>query len=189
MSMAFSLRPYQLANGDYGDRVMYDITAKVPADTTREQFDLMLRNLLIQRFKLKYHYEKKDMLTYELVLAKGGLKMKLSPPDTGPPTGGGMHGGPDGAKWTANKISMERIVGMLSAQIGGPVTDSTGLKGTYDIVLTWKGTNRTAAANSDDPAPTLEEPIQDQLGLKLEPKKAQVDVFVIDHAEKNPSEN
>lgn len=69
------------------------------------------------------------------------------------------------------------------------MTDSTGLTGTYDFVLTWKGTNRNSNPADNDPVPTLEQAIEDQLGLKLEPKKGQVDMLVIDHAQKNPIEN
>jgi uncharacterized protein (TIGR03435 family) len=69
------------------------------------------------------------------------------------------------------------------------VTNATGLTGKYDFVLTWNRRNRDQVTTDDNPAPTLEEAIQEQLGLKLEAKKGSVDVFVIDHVEKAPVEN
>jgi len=199
VGMAFRLNSYQMANPDYGDRMMYDITAKVPAGTTKEQFSLMLQKLVIQRFKLTYHYEKKEIATYQLVIAKGGIRMKESPPDppadanTDPsaaPRGrGGMSMGPSGAKWTAYGIGTDRIAGQLAGQMGGPVIDATGIKGKYDFVLTWNPRSRNAVVSDDNAGPTLEEAIQDQLGLKLEAKKGSVDVFVIDHAERTAIEN
>jgi uncharacterized protein (TIGR03435 family) len=40
----------------------------------------MLQMLLIERFKLRYHYEKREMQVYDVAVAKGGLKMTPSPP-------------------------------------------------------------------------------------------------------------
>lgn len=66
-----------LANED-ANTAMYEISAKIPPGTTREQFDHMLQNLLIERFKLAYHYEKKEMAVLDLAIGKGALKMKAS---------------------------------------------------------------------------------------------------------------
>lgn len=218
VSRAFRLMPYQLRAADYGDRVRYEIAAKVPPGTTEDQFNLMLRNLLVERFKLVYHYEKKEMQVYALLVAKGGLKMKESPPrvpeganDGEPsdpasprldksldaegfpkvaaPKGGGsamtmMANGR--ARLRSNDAGLAEVVAMLAVQIGGPVTDETGLHGKYDFTLSWVVENNPSA---DSPGPTLVEAIQEQLGLKLERKKGSVDVFVIDHVEKVPVEN
>jgi len=73
----------------------------------------------------------------------------------------------------------------LSGTVGRVIIDKTGLTGQYDIELTW--------AWRDDPGsgetgPSIFTALQEQLGLKLEPAKAPVDVVVIDHIER-PSEN
>jgi uncharacterized protein (TIGR03435 family) len=78
------------------------------------------------------------------------------------------------------------------------VQDLTGLKGVYDINLFYvanparsaalPGPDGLAAPDSDS-GPSFLEAIQSQLGLKLEPRKVMVDVFVIDHIEKIPSAN
>jgi uncharacterized protein (TIGR03435 family) len=87
VTSAFELKRYQLPGSSgpmEGDR--YNVTARVPEGTTKEQFRLMQQALLIDRFGLKYHWEKKEMQTYELVIAKGGIKMKESAED---PAGAG----------------------------------------------------------------------------------------------------
>src|SRR5271169_3537656 len=61
VTMGFALRSYQLANGNYADPAFYNITAKVPPGATRDQLNLMIRRLVIERFKLTYHYEKREV--------------------------------------------------------------------------------------------------------------------------------
>jgi uncharacterized protein (TIGR03435 family) len=87
----------------------------------------------------------------------------------------------------------------LSYQVGRPVTDATGLSGKFDITIFWDaggsrrpssdGATPLAGTSDPDSGPTLMEAIQSQLGLKLESKKGPVDIIVIDHAEKVPTEN
>jgi uncharacterized protein (TIGR03435 family) len=100
--------------------------------------------------------------------------------------------------------TMQEIATMLTGQVGRPVTDSTGLTGKYDYTLTFAsetmggggGAALVAASDSGplldpdgDNGPTIFSAIQEQLGLKLEQKKGTVDMFVIDHVEKMPTEN
>ncbi|MGO9255964.1 MAG: TIGR03435 family protein [Bryobacteraceae bacterium] len=56
----------------------FDITAKIPPGTTKEQFRLMQQNLLAERFKLTVHHEKKESQVYELTVGKNGPKLKES---------------------------------------------------------------------------------------------------------------
>ena len=105
----------------------------------------------------------------------------------------------------ATDQTMEQLASLLTNQLGKPVTDLTGIKGKYDITLTCSSEGmgmmsvRTGSAGAADaaappapdaePAPTLMEAVQQQLGLKLEQKKGTVDILVIDHADKTPVEN
>ena len=73
-------------------RDMYDITATMPSETTRQEFQLMLQNLLVERFQIRFHHETRTYPGYELVVAPGGTKLKesVNPGDAGPshgPTG------------------------------------------------------------------------------------------------------
>jgi uncharacterized protein (TIGR03435 family) len=234
VQQAYGLKPFQLPSAS-ADAARFDIAAKIPVGVTTDQVRSMFQNLLVERFKLAYHYEKKEMQVYDLVVGKSGLKMKESPPEPPPPADaappgapppppGRMTIGPDGLpvfpvrrgmtsmmmgrdglrRITTTDATMERIVSTLSGQLGRPVTDATGLKGKYDFTLTFAGdaagagggANMSAAApdGSMPSAPETDAPpilaaVQEQLGLKLEPKKGAVDVFVIDHVEKTPTEN
>jgi uncharacterized protein (TIGR03435 family) len=78
---AYDVLSDQISGPNWLDSSRYDIDAKIPADTTREQFRVMLQNLLAERFHLGLHREKKDFPVYELVVAKGGPKLKRSVPD------------------------------------------------------------------------------------------------------------
>lgn len=225
ISMAYALKRYQMSDQEAFQADRFNITAKLPEGTTREQFRQMQQNLLKERFKLALHFEKKETSGYELVVAKNGLKMKESEPPKDNPEDGGrpIPGGPpardkDGfpvlpagrsgmaimngrARWIAPNFSMEQIASMLANQLNRPVVDATGVQGKYDVSLTWvtEGMLRAPAiagpeggapvAAEPDSGPTLMSAIQDQLGLKLQPKKATIDAVVIDHVEKTPTEN
>jgi uncharacterized protein (TIGR03435 family) len=171
-----------------------------PDGTTREQFRIMLQNLLVERFKLAMHREKKEMTVYELVVRGDHPRLKESAkePDSSPRLG--KDGIPILPVETLNgqtrvdvrNESMEQFARRLSGQLRGQVTDATGLKGYYDIVLTWSAATLRASdaeSTAGDSNQTLFTALQDQLGLKLVPKKGLVEPLVIDHAEKTPTEN
>lgn len=105
LTNAYNVKGYQIQGPDWLDSARFDITAKVPLGTTKEQFRLMLQSLLAERFKLTLHHATKDMPMYALVVAKGGSKLKESPDDpsstdaggpnaSGPGAGGSNVGGP-----------------------------------------------------------------------------------------------
>jgi len=96
----------------------------------------------------------------------------------------------------ATQVSMEQLAGGLS--MDRPVKDATGLKGKYDFSLTWVRSNMRSVQVSgdtvvvppdDDSGPTIFTAIQEQLGLKLEPKKGPADILVVDHVERLPAGN
>ena len=96
------------------------------------------------------------------------------------------------------EMTMEMLAAQLSGQLGGPVIDATGLTGKYDIDLYWSAVNSLrASAPGADPAmlasdpsgPTLQQALQDQLGLHLESKKGPVDFLVVDHMDEVPTAN
>ena len=167
----------------------YDIEAKVDADTAarwkkltsaerRKEEQPMMQALLIDRCKLKFHYEKKELAVYDLVIAKSGSKMKEAPQDEIEMAG--MSGG-DGVTLTAHALSMESLIPTLSGTDGRFVVDKTGLGAKrFDFTLHW---SPYAGAG-----PTLFTALDEQLGLKLVPSRDTVDVLVIDQMER-PSPN
>jgi uncharacterized protein (TIGR03435 family) len=203
----FELKNYQLSAPDSAKSTRFNISARVPPGTTKEQFHVMMQNLLVERFKLAYHREKKEMQGYDLVVAKNGPKLKVPSENDDPPVAQRPAGSVDGdgfpilpphfsgmrvmgggrATW-AQKMSLEQFSQFLSAQLGRPVIDRTGLTGQYEIALRWVMDTMRRTEN-DSPALSIFSALQEQLGLKLEARKDMVDILVVDHIEKTPTEN
>ena len=153
----------------------------------------MLQTLLADRFHLVAHRETREESIYQLVVAKGGPKLKEADGSQNPSerVGRGTITG------TAAQIS--QLVKPLSQQLGRNIVDRTGLTGRYDFTLQWTLEPGQLRGPGDPPPPlnpTLPDPegtniftaLQEQLGLKLESGKGTVDFLVIDRAEP-PSEN
>lgn len=83
-------------------------------------------------------------------------------------------------------MSMTALAGKLAENLNQPVSDATGLEGNYEITLDWTPDDRPAA--SDGATGSIFAALQ-ELGLRLEPRKAPVEMLVVDHAEKVPTEN
>lgn len=168
----------------------FDISAKVdPADAAAfgklkiSDLGRMLQPILLDRFKLRTHYEPKQRTAYTLVVANGGPKLKEATPD---PSGKNL---PllKMAKWGEMECQNCKISAMpmlLSQLVGGTVIDQTGLKGNYDFTLEFA----PDPTRADDTRPSIFTAIQEQLGLKFVSKKESVNVLVIDHVEQ-PSPN
>lgn len=164
---------------------MYDVVAKSGADTTREQALEMLQTLLTERFQLQMHREPRVVPHYELVIAKGGPKLKEAKPEA---TGLLKFGTAGLVRVSSDKMPMFRFVMLLSRQMRQAVLDKTGLTASYDLNLEW--TPDSAAGSADAPTGvSVFTAIQEQLGLKLEPRKTPMEILVIDRAEKVPVAN
>lgn len=218
IARAYDIKYYQLTAPDWTANVNYEISAKLPPDTNKEQFREMIKNLLSDRFKLEFHWSKKEMAMYDLVVAKGGPKLKESadkPEGDGkddPPGGKSARTDADGypnipkdcsgcmtinaagkARYRATKESVKNFADMIGNQLGMPANDRTGLTGKYDITLSWSaggGIGRRPDADAGvDPGITMEIAVQQQLGLKLVSTRGPVDIIVVDKVERNPGEN
>jgi uncharacterized protein (TIGR03435 family) len=77
---SYHVKPWESAMPAWMQESRFDITAKVPAGTTKEQFRLMQQNLLKESFKLTAHNEPRETPVYEVTVAKSGLRMKASAP-------------------------------------------------------------------------------------------------------------
>jgi uncharacterized protein (TIGR03435 family) len=157
--------------------------ADVPGQPDREQLRSLVCKLMAERFGLTMHRERKEMDAYALTVAKGGAKMTPSAAD--PNRMGSENDRENNGQMTmhAENTSMGDLAGLLMRlTLDRPAVDRTGLPGKYDFNLTWTGdeTRVTAA----DASPGLFTAIQEQMGLKLEPTKATVDVLVIDKVER-----
>lgn len=152
---------------DGGPSDSYTITATMPPDTTQEKFRMMLQHLLIERFRIRFHHETRNVASFELVVAPGGSKLKESdpnipPPDTGPPTGADKDGFPllppghgagivsvngEHAKfqdYTLADLCTPYLRLFVTESFGadqGPIVDKTGLTGRYDFTLKFDARN------------------------------------------------
>jgi uncharacterized protein (TIGR03435 family) len=210
---AFGLEPDRVIAGPGAAKMSsnFDIEAKVaPEDAPKlkelkfEQRRLMLVALLEERCGLKYHHETRDLPMYELVVAKGGVKMQASEPDPeGPDPGPGPGPSPGRHMMMMHRGHIESVgsgmsglVRLLSGQLGRTVVDKTALTGDYDFKLDWtpddappqmaKSGNPAPddnASSQDAAGPSLFTALEEQLGLKLESTKGPVDVIVIDQLE------
>jgi uncharacterized protein (TIGR03435 family) len=158
------------------DSQFYDVVAKLPAGATKSDIPAMLERLLQERFKVAVHRETKEQKVLALVVAKSGPKLTKSEDSSG----GNGTVRPDGMK--VRGVTMAALARMLKRPAGIEVVDRTGVEGTYDVEMKWRKDE-----NSDDP--DFITALQEQLGLKLEPAQAPVEVIVVDGAERVPIEN
>lgn len=177
----------QIAGPDWikSRAVRFDIVGQAPAETPREQLQVMVQTLLAERMKLKVHYEQKTLSHLALVVGKNGPK--LLPPNM---SGDNSIGG---GRINGNHMSMQLLASMLSRLERQIVVDRTELKGLFEVHLKWTPDNNSPNAPNSETVPeaglSLFKAIQEQLGLKLESRKSPLDILVIDQAEKVPTEN
>lgn len=229
---AYNLKVHQIQGPDWLGGERFDINAKLPPGAKESDVPEMLKALLADRFKMTAHRETKDFPVYALVIAKGGLKMKESPPDPDAPpepgekpkppatnvSGSGGRGGVHidyghgsfftmaDNKFVARKFPMASFAEVLARFEDKPVVDMTGLSGSYDFDLAFTPEDymamliRSAIAAGVTLPPEALRALSgssgdsllnalEKLGLKLETRKAPLEVLVIDHIEKAPTEN
>jgi bla regulator protein BlaR1 len=149
---------------------------------------LMFQALLSDRFKLKFHRETRELPVYALVIPGNGSKIQMAKPgDTYPnglkcaggPCGAGVILSPESGKLVGQGVTIATLAKDLADySVHRAVLDKTGLTDKYDFTLQW---------TPEESQPAILTALEEQLGLKLEPQKARVEVLVIDHAEE-PSE-
>ena len=170
----------------------FDVEAKAPAVPESPRGIIpgrvmaMLRSLLEERFHLSTHFEKRELPVYNLILARADgtlgprLRRRVTPCSPCPRQ---ILPGTMSAKGATmgNIVSgFERFV----PDVGRVVLNQTGLTGEFDIDLNW-APDQSAPSTGGVSFFTA---VREQLGLKLEPAKAPVDVLVIDRVER-PAEN
>ena len=145
----------------------------------------MLRTLLEERFHLVVHTENTERSSFVLTAASGGTKLKPPPEDWE-------------SSWRGNKTgihiqqrsSMKDFAAYLSTQLDRPVVDETGLDGVFAVKLDFAPDSLLARPeHRDDLAPSLPDALLQQLGLKLESRRRQIQTVVIDQIEKVPTAN
>jgi len=203
---------------DWADSERFEINAKAPSPDPnappldQEAMAPMLRALLVDRFKLKYHTEERSLPAYSLVAGKP--KMKKADPEsrTYCRNSNAPAGAPPGSRvLTCQNVTMAQFAERLQNMGPGlnwPVLDATGIQGSWDFTLTFSqrpmmamrmgpggpaggppGEGPAAASDPMGGGYTIFEAVEKQLGLKLESQKRPLPVIVIDHIEQKPTEN
>jgi uncharacterized protein (TIGR03435 family) len=209
---AWGLQDFQIVGGpDWFDRDRFDITAKPAVEPrTREEFAQMVQALLADRFKLRVHFETRDIPIYALIAVREGAtgpKLRPSASDCAALEAAARRGGGPpppaqgerplcGTRTTpgrmmAGGVTMENFARNLSNFAGRIVQDRTGLPGVYDLDLEWlpdqlppPGTLPPGLPAPPADAPSLFTAVQEQLGLRLDSQRGPVEVLVIDSAER-----
>jgi uncharacterized protein (TIGR03435 family) len=184
IEVAFGLKDFSLVGPAWLESARFNVMAKGPVASTREQISAMLQNLLVERFKLAYHRESKVMPAYALVVDKKGAKLKPSSEgQMGTNTSMGRI-----ARIDAKHVTMADFADSLSQQLDRPVKDLTGITGTYDVKLEW-APDSSAAERENPNAVSIFAALQDQAGLRLEARKLPIDILVVDSIERQPTDN
>jgi len=197
LRVAYALQDDQISGGpDWLNSEGFDVDVKIGKSAIDEMQKrgevsgrtLLLQELLSDRFKLSFHHETKDLPVYALVTAANGPRVQPAKPGDTYPNGLKCLGGrpcgsrsflkPENNKVVGQGVPLSRLVGELSEKLGGGIVlDKTGLTGDYDFTLQLQPEESQVAISTA---------LEEQLGLKLQPQKAPIEVLVIDHAEKPP---
>src|SRR5580700_2546548 len=166
--------------------------AKLTDNEVRLEKRNAIRVLLAERLGLKTHLETRNSSIYNLLVAKGGVKMQAVPkppegeaPAAPPPANVQAHGSQHGLEFVGSNASMRAIAGALSSMVEAPVVDKTGLTDTYNYTLQF---GREWSANDPESWPSIFTAVQEQMGLKLEAEHEAVPNLVVDQITK-PTEN
>jgi uncharacterized protein (TIGR03435 family) len=195
VALAYDVQRPQVIAPAWVESRRYDVLAKTGAPAQDEEMHVMLQTLLEERFKLRLHRETREMEVLALILPKSGHKMKVSEvegpvrnrvdPERGPIVEG---------------ATLEALIKELSRETSVPIIDLTGLKGRFDFTFNpqkhveamraqWQAGMDRPTTEDEARLIMLRTIIENELGLKLERRKAPVEVTMIDAAEKTPVEN
>jgi uncharacterized protein (TIGR03435 family) len=216
MTLAWDLEDDMLVGPKWIESDRFNIVAKAPADVSiaANNIDVstlqgMLKNLLVDRFKIKMHTEDQPVAVFALVAPKRETKLKKADQTARAnckrtiAQGGPVPVATVVCQNTTMSQLVEKLPGWAGAYVTHPAIDSTGLEGGWDFSFSWIPRANFEAAPRPENAPqpgaapvpsdpngglSLFEAIE-KLGLKLEQQKHPLPVIVIDSANQNPTEN
>jgi uncharacterized protein (TIGR03435 family) len=185
---AYDVKDYQVSGPNWIENERYDIAAKAAGAVPESDLRRMLQTLLAERFKLEFHRVKKDLAVYVLQVAKNGPKFHESEGE------GELAVEPTGkAAVSIRRAEVAQLVEMLEQVLRMPILDETGLKGHYDIAVDMSSYIPENLQRGVGPPPDIAgivmSALPEQLGLKLEARKAPLDMLIVDRLERAPTEN
>ncbi len=215
IARAYRLKAYQISGPDWlnSASARFDVLAKLPAGASEDQVPEMLQVLLEDRFQLKFHREPKELPVYALVIGKNGLKMTPLEETEGDKSAPANRVRLMPGHLETERITLSALADLLSSFVDRPIVDQTETKGPFKLKLDFAldtsvmnsraggkmvmmqregggpGPGASELPSADPSGPSIFTAVQEQLGLKLDAKKSPVDILVIDHLEKTPTEN
>ncbi len=182
LGMAYNLRSDMISGAPrWAQEQRFDIDAKVEDGQilTNVTVRPCIQQLLKERLHLATHHEIKDMQGYALVPGKNGPKLQVS---KGANNGGHSYITRD--QILAFNVTLDGLASMLMSVTNRPVANKTGIEGSFDIKLDY------APVEADDSSlPSVFSALQEQLGLKLVSQKVSMEILVVDHVDRVPTEN
>jgi uncharacterized protein (TIGR03435 family) len=184
IKIAWNLRDIQIEAPKTIDAFRFDLTATAGGATTDDQMRGMLRNLLVERFKMKLHQETKELPAYALA-ASGKTKLTPSAPNSTFTKNFSL------GKLSWTHATMGQFAEVLSGYTNRYVIDQTGLTGAYDfsLIVSDDPLDAKRIMRGNELGDMIVATIQSQLGLRLESRKSPIPVLIVDQAEKTPSDN
>ena len=210
LMLGWNLRERQIVGPSWMDSKSFNVEAKLPPGTKKEDLAPMLRRLVTERFALRSHEEKRVVRGYTLTVIKGGQRLAIGGKSDlntannhdGFPTGSIPTGHfqsihfPGHARLAGLNVSIDQFATALAGELQTQVVNETNLPGTYDIDLVFSADAVSARPDdntaADEGAPELGSglgifaAIQKQLGLKLQGGRHDQTVLVVESAEQTP---
>jgi uncharacterized protein (TIGR03435 family) len=182
ISRAYGLTDDRVEGPAWLDSQCYDIRAKAPKGASDDELMAMLRGLLAERFHLVAGHETAERAAFALEVDKGGSKLRPYGERVDTPTSANL------GRVLFLARHLPDLCERLGKVTGRPVIDRTGLQGDYQIELAYFPYTPTEA----DPVDAVEDifsAVRTQLGLRLEPARATVEILRIRSLDKTPAAN
>lgn len=188
IAWSWSVMDDEIQGPGWLDRDYYDVIAKTSAPRTEDELRRMFQAVLAERFGVIVHRERREMQAYVLTVDKKGLKMTETSAD------GDSMIEPQSKRMAIamQRTSMAEIATVISRVLQMPVVDETHLKGRYDAIFDmtkYAQDMHPVEGAPMDMAGVMTTALREEIGLRLEPRKAAVDIVVVDHAEQMPQAN
>jgi len=182
---AYDTQLSQVIAPSWVSEARFDITATAGSPATEAEMRRMMQTLLAERFKLVLRSERRELPVLEITESKHGHK--LQPTD--------VEGSPNFRMGTltatASGATLAPLLEILSGFMKMPVVDRTGLNGKYNYTVDINSfITDEVRRNAEVELPVaVAQALQEQLGLKMSPTKSSIEVLVVEHMEKQPTEN
>jgi uncharacterized protein (TIGR03435 family) len=192
IAKSYRVKLQQVSGPDWLNSAKFDILARMPEGASPDQVPEMLQKLLAEKFKLAVHRESRKYQVYALIVKENSPKLKEAPPGADP--GLRPSAKPDGMIHYSFTNNLATFADFLALFVGRQVVDLTGLRGVYQGEMDVPGSSppRAGKAKLPEVSDPRKSPFFDavkQIGLKLESRKVPMETIVVDHAEKEPTEN